>query len=339
MRIVSLQPTGTEMAFALGLGRSVVGVSHECDFPRAALRRPRVTRSSIDPAHMSSTQIDAAVREAARTGASLYEIDVERVRSLRPDLLILQSLCEVCAVAPPDTKRLLTDLRPKPRVIVQHAHDFETMFRDLRELADAAGADAGPLERRLRARIEAVVSRTRDLAPRNVFLLEWLDPPFASGHWVPEMTAMAGGRDLLARPKEPSRRIEWADLAAAAPEKVVLIPCGFDLERTKREMAVVTGRPEWRGLPAVRAGEVWLADGHSYFNGAGPRLVDGLEILAEIFHPEVFPRRHRKGTERWSPPTTSSRTTSSNAASTGRASRSAGSARRRAAKSAPARRT
>lgn len=186
-------------------------------------------------------------------------------------------------------------MRPRPRVLALHAHDFEGMFADLRELAEATGADARPLERELRRRIGRVAARARGLRKVKVFCMEWLDPVFSSGHWVPEMVAMAGGRDALARAKRDSARVEWDELVRAAPEKLILMPCGFTMERTRRELPAVRRRPEWRRLPAVRKGEVYLADGPSYFNGAGPRLVDGLEILAEIIHPEAFPRRRRKG--------------------------------------------
>lgn len=185
-------------------------------------------------------------------------------------------------------------------MLALHAHDFEGMFTDLRELGEATGADPRPLEKALRRRIATVVAKTRRLPKRKIFVMEWLDPLFASGHWVPEMVEMAGGRDLLGRKKVDSARVEWEALVDFAPEKLVLIPCGFDIARTKRELPLVTGRTEWKKLPAVRTGEVYLADGHSYFNGAGPRLVDGLEILAEVLHPEAFPRRHRKGCERLS---------------------------------------
>jgi iron complex transport system substrate-binding protein len=187
----------------------------------------------------------------------------------------------------------------KPRVLALHAHDFEGMFTDLRELAEAAGAESRALERSLRRRIDTVARRARGLPRRRVFCLEWLDPLFASGHWVPEMVEMAGGRDDLARRRKDSPRVTWPALAEYAPEVLVLIPCGFTLERTRREMPLVTGRAEWKSLPAVRSGEVYVADGHSYFNGAGPRLVDGLEILAEIIHPREFPRKHRTGYFKW----------------------------------------
>lgn len=299
MRIISFHPTGTEMAYALGLGRSVVGVSHECDFPPAARRKPVVSTSFIDPDGMTSAEIDRAVSEAARTGRSLYRVDVERVARLKPDLLLIQNLCDVCAAPPTDLEPVLATVRPRPKVVPQHAHDFEGMFDDLRELADAAGADARPLERKLRRRVEAVVKKARRLPKRRVFCLEWLDPPFASGHWVPEMAAMAGGVDGLSRPKRDSVRITWEAVAEAKPDVLIVIPCGFTPERTRRELTAAAARPEWSSLPAARNDEVYVADGHSYFNGSGPRIVDGLEILAEILHPAVFPRKHRKGYFKW----------------------------------------
>ena len=186
-------------------------------------------------------------------------------------------------------------MTPRPRVLALHAHDFEGMFQDLRELGEAVGADSSKLERNLRKRIDAVVSKSSTLPKRRVFCMEWLEPLYCSGHWVPEMVEMAGGRDDLARKKKDSFRIEWADLVKFAPEVLVMMPCGFTMARARRELPVVTRRPEWAGLPAVRSGEVYLADGPSYFNGAGPRLVDGLEILAEIIHPDVFRRKHRRG--------------------------------------------
>jgi iron complex transport system substrate-binding protein len=299
VRIVSFHPTGTEFAYALGLGRSVVGVSHECDYPPAARKKRVVSTSLIDPDRMTSAEIDRAVSEAGRDKRSLYRVDVDLVARLRPDLLLIQNLCDVCATPPTDLEPVLAAVRPKPRVVPQHAHDFEGMFTDLRELAEATGVDARPLEGALRRRIQTVVRRARGLKRRRVFCLEWLDPPFASGHWVPEMVALSGGIDALARPKRDSVRVSWESIVAAAPDVLIVMPCGFTLKRTRKELSVVSRRPEWTSLPAVRNGEVYVADGHSYFNGSGPRLVDGLEILAEIVHPKRFPRRRRTGYFRW----------------------------------------
>jgi len=299
MRIVSFHPTGTEFAYALGLGRSVVGVSHECDYPPAAKRKPVVSTSVIDPDRMTSAQIDREVSAAGREGRSLYQVDVELVTRLRPDLLLIQNLCDVCATPPTDLKPVLAAVQPRPRVVTQHAHDFEGMFADLRELADATKTDARPLEKKLRKRVEAVATRASKLPKRRVFCLEWLDPPFASGHWVPEMVAMAGGADALARPKRDSVRTTWEAVVEAAPEVLIVMPCGFTLERTRRELPSAASRPEWKLIPAVRNGRVYVADGHSYFNGSGPRLVDGLEILSEILHPEKLPRKHKAGYFKW----------------------------------------
>jgi len=295
MRILSFQPTSTEMAYALGAGRSIVGVSHECSYPPAARKKPVVSTSLIDPERMSSLEIDRAVAAAAREGKSLYRIDRELVRRLKPDFLLTQSLCEVCATSPSDLREVLQLVTPKPKVLALHAHDFEGMFADLRELGDLLGKDARPLEKALRRRIDAVVRKTRRLPKRRVFCMEWIEPVFASGHWVPEMVDMAGGLDTLASKGKESRRVEWAAVVDAAPEVLVLMPCGLSRDQTLKALPIAQARPGWAELPAVRNDRVYHADGSSYFNGAGPRLVDGVEILAEILHPDVFPRRHRRG--------------------------------------------
>jgi iron complex transport system substrate-binding protein len=299
MRIVSFQPTATEFAFALGAGRSVVGVSHECAWPPAARKRPVVSRSAFDPGALSASAIDAVVSASDREGRSLYRIDVGRVERLKPDVLLTQSLCEVCAVSPGDLGEVSRRVRPKPRTVTLTGKSLEGMFADLRKTADAVGADPRPLERSLRARLAAVERKTRRLPRRRVFLMEWLDPVFASGHWVPEMIEVAGGTDGLAR-RGKSRRLEWTELADYAPDVLVVMPCGFAPERTRKDLEAVAARPGWDAIPAVRSGEVWIADGPAYFNGAGPRLVDGVELLASIFHPEAFPRR-RRGAFRWTP--------------------------------------
>ncbi len=300
MRILSFQPTSTEMAYALGAGRSIVGVSHECTYPAAARKKPVVSTSVINPERMSSAEIDRAVVAAAKDGKSLYRIDSDLVRSLKPDLLLTQSLCEVCATSPSDLREVLQLVKPKPQVLALHAHDFEGMFADLRELGELLGKDARPLEKALRRRMDAVVKKTRRLPKRRVFCMEWIDPVFASGHWVPEMVEMAGGVDPLATKGKESRRIEWKDVVVAAPEVLILMPCGFSREQTLRELPIAAARPGWAELPAVRNRRVYHAEGPSYFNGAGPRLIDGLEILAEILHPEAFARRHRRGYARLS---------------------------------------
>jgi iron complex transport system substrate-binding protein len=301
MRILSFQPTSTEMAYALGAGRAIVGVSHECTWPPAARKKPVVSTCVIDPETMSGVEIDREVAAASREGRSLYRINRALVEKLRPDLLLTQSLCEVCATSPSDLREVLQLVKPKPQVLALHAHDFEGMFSDLRELAELLGKEARPLERALRRRIDVVLRKTRKLPKRRVFCMEWLDPVFASGHWVPEMVEMAGGHDPLASKGKESRRLEWSAVVDASPEVLILMPCGLSRERTLRELPRVTERPGWSSIPAVRSGEVYHADGPSYFNGGGVRLVDGLEVLAEILHPDVFPRRHRRAYARISP--------------------------------------
>src|SRR5436190_12349568 len=187
MRILSFQPTSTEMAYALGAGRSIVGVSHECTYPAAAKKKPVVSTSLVDPERMTSAEIDRMVVESAQKGTSLYKIDRDLVERLKPDVLLTQSLCEVCATSPSDLREVLQIVKPKPKVLALHAHDFEGMFADLRELGGLLGKDPRPIEKRLRARIDRVVKKTRKLPKRRVFCMEWIDPVFASGHWVPEM--------------------------------------------------------------------------------------------------------------------------------------------------------
>lgn len=298
MRILSFQPTSTEMAYALGAGRSIVGVSHECTYPPAAKKKPVVSTSVIDPETMSSAEIEAAVVRSAKEGTSLYRVDEALVRRLKPDLLLTQSLCDVCATSPSDLRTVLKIVQPRPKVLALHAHSIEGMFSDLKELGDSLGKDARPLEKRLRRRIDAVAKKTKSLPKRRVFLMEWIDPVFASGHWVPEMVEIAGGVDPLAQKGKESRRVEWSAVVDAAPDVLILIPCGLSRAQVMKELPKAVSRPGWSTLPAVRNGEVWHADGPSYFNGGGPRLVDGIEILAEILHPDVFPAKHRKASTR-----------------------------------------
>ena len=291
MRILSFQPTSTEMAYALGAGQSIVGVSHECTYPPAARKKPVVSTSLVDPETMTSAEIDRMVVESTKNRTSLYKVDRDLVQRLKPDVLLTQSLCEVCATSPSDLREVLQIVKPKPRVLSLHAHDFEGMFADLRELAELLGKDARPLEKKLRARIERVRKKTAKLPKKRVFCMEWMDPVFASGHWVPEMLDLAGGVDPLASAGKESKRIEWSAVVDTKPDVLILMPCGFSRKQTLRELPKVTARPGWEELPAVKSGEVWHADGPSYFNGGGVRLVDGIEILAEILHPDLFPRR------------------------------------------------
>ena len=293
MRIVSLLPSATEIAFALGLGDQVVAVSHECDYPPAARERPAVTRSPIHGHALTSAEIDRHTTEQLRDGGTLYYLDTERLGELAPDLILTQELCDVCAVAQPEVERAVRELGSNPRVLSLEPNTLGDVLDTIRVVGAATGreARAAELVAGLQDRIEATRERSAGLRERpRVFCLEWTDPPWVAGHWVPGMVQLAGGRDVLGRAGEPSTRIAWADVQAAAPEVVVLMPCGYDLERTLADRPVVEALPGWAVLPAVRAGHVYAVDGSSYFNRPGPRLVDGLELLAHLLHPEVFAR-------------------------------------------------
>jgi iron complex transport system substrate-binding protein len=287
MRICSLLPSATEILYVLGLGDDVVGVSHECDFPEGARSKPRATRTSIDQERLSSGAIDEAVRASLRRGESLYELDAELLDRLRPDLVVTQQLCEVCAVGPMQIARVLQELPSKPRVVSLHPHTLEEMLEEVRLLGEATDRrhEAGRVIEGLRQRMERVRERTGSRPRPAVFCLEWLSPPMACGHWVPEQVACAGGREVLGRAGQSSRSVRWEEVVAAQPEVLILMPCGFPIERTQRELSLIASQPRWRELPAVRKGAVHVVDGPAYFNGAGPRLIDGIELLAGLLHP------------------------------------------------------
>jgi iron complex transport system substrate-binding protein len=270
MRIVSLLPSATETLFALGLGGQVVAVTHECDFPPEASSLPIVTRSTLQLAAKQSDAIDAEVALAAAEGRSLYTVDTDAILALRPDLVVAQDICDVCAIPADQVAKDLSGIH----MIRQHPHSLEDVLTDIEELAEACGADHRALMQDLRARINAASSRALLLpAVRGVFL-EWLDPPYRAGHWTPDLLALAGIDDPLARPGVPSVALEWSDVAGAHPKLLILAPCGFDLARAKAEAELVRSH-----LDKVGADRVVVLDGSAYFNRPGPRLVDSLELL------------------------------------------------------------
>jgi iron complex transport system substrate-binding protein len=292
VRIVSLLPSATEIAFALGLGDQVVAVSHECDHPPAARERPAVTRSPLHGHALSSAEIDRRTADELHAGSTLYYLDSERLRALGPDLILTQELCDVCAVAQPEVERAVRELGTAPRVLSLEPNTLGDVLRTIEAVGAATGreAAAAALVVDLQARIDRVRAIAAHAGTRpRVFCMEWADPPWVAGHWIPEMVALAGGEDALGQPGAPSVRIDWERVVAAAPELVVLMPCGYDLARTLAERPIVEARPGWETLPAVRAGRVYAVDGSSYFNRPGPRLVDGLDVLAHLLHPEAFP--------------------------------------------------
>jgi len=270
VRIVSLLPSATETLFALGLGDQVVAVTHECDFPPEAAARPIVTRSSLRLGEQDSAGIEVSVAQAAMTGQSLYEIDLDAILALEPDLVVAQDVCRVCAV---DAEQVAPGLPGIP-MLRQHPHSLEDVLADVEELAKACGADAEPLLANMRGRIEAAAGQVRGRPPVRGVFLEWIDPPYPAGHWTPDLLALAGIDDPLARPGVPSVAGSWAQVVAAHPELLVLAPCGLDRQRALAEAALVQHH-----LDAVGADRVVVLDGSAYFNRPGPRLVDSLELL------------------------------------------------------------
>ncbi len=288
MKICSFVPSATEILFALGLGDSIVGVSHECDVPAEALTKPRLLSTVVDQQRMTSEQIDTLVRTSLAHHQSLYRVDQAGLRAAAPELIITQDLCEVCAVDTAVVTQALHSLPYRPAVISLHPHTLADILDDIRRIGEAAGrqAQAGRLVESLRARL-ATVQQLVDGQPRpRVFCCEWFQPLMASGHWVPEQVTLAGGEEVIGRAGGPSGYVTWESIEAAAPEVIVLMPCGFSLQRAHHELAVLTRAPAWRRLPAVRTGQVYLINGPAYFNCSGPRLVDGVELLAALLHPD-----------------------------------------------------
>ena len=285
MRIVSLVPSATEMLFALGVGDEVTAVTHECDHPPQALELPRITRDVIGPG-LAPDEIDRAVRELTEQGRAIYELDEHALQSLAPDLIVTQALCAVCAVSYDDVRAVAERLDPAPQVIALDPHTLGEMLGDVRVLARAAGADDAGAELVAAAarRIDRVRDAVRDAAPVSVAALEWLDPVFVGGHWTPQLIEYAGGVDPFGLPGEPSATRSWEELAAARPEVVVCMPCGYDGPRAYEEAEKFAD--ELAGLGARR---VVAVDASAYFSRPGPRLVDGLELMAHILHPDLVP--------------------------------------------------
>ncbi len=285
MRIVSLVPNGTEILFALGAGDQVVGVSHECDYPAEARRRPVLTGSALRSG-MSAAEVDAAVSAQVGGGESLYTLDEARIAELAPDVIVTQQLCPVCAVSTAQVDGAVRPLPRCPEVVSLDPKTLGDVLADIRRVgeltsrAEEAAALVAELERRLEAVRAAAANKVR---PR-VLALEWLDPPFAGGHWVPEMIEIAGGTDVVGQPGGHSARLTWEQLAELDPDVIVAMPCGFDETGAREQIAAMADRPEWRSLRAVREGRVHPVDANGCFSRPGPRLLDGIERLAEILH-------------------------------------------------------
>lgn len=291
MRIVSLLPSATEIVCELGLGDGLVGVTHECDYPVFVRDLPKVTRTLI-PHDASSGDIDALVRERLKTQRALYTLDMPTLERLRPDLLVTQALCDVCAVAEAEVTAAACSLPGRPRVINLEPTSLEDVLDTLRAVGRAAGVPdrAESVISALRSRVEAVSRRSERVVARpRVVLLEWLDPPFSCGHWSPELVRLAGGDEVIGQAGWPSRTLTWGEVSNGSPDVLVIACCGFTLERTLDDLPRLTASPGWADLPAVRAGRVYVTDGNAYFSRPGPRLVDSLEILAHALHPDIHP--------------------------------------------------
>ena len=282
MRIASLVPSSTEMLFALGLGDQVVAVTHECDWPSEATSIPHLTRTVI-PDGLAAAEIDSKVRETVDSGRPLYELDAERLAELEPDLIVTQAVCDVCAVSYEDVVAVAASLPGKPRVLSLDPMQLDHVIEDFGRLGEAASADreARLLREQARRRL-AAVSAAVEGAPRpRVLALEWLDPPFIAGHWVPEMVSIAGGQDVLGAPGVRSRTASWPELEATACDVALVMPCGYDAERSAEEARAFESR-----IGALQAERVVAVDASAYFSRPGPRLVTGVELLAHVLHPD-----------------------------------------------------
>jgi iron complex transport system substrate-binding protein len=291
MRIVSLLPSATEIVCALGLDEQLVGVTHECDYPPQVVKLPKVTRTLI-PSDASSRQIDELVRERIKTHRALYTLDLPVLERLRPDLIVTQALCDVCAVAEAEVQAAASCLPAEPHVINLEPMTLWQVLDSIRLVAAATGtiARAEEVIGRLTARVHAVSTRSATVSNRpRVVLLEWIDPPFSCGHWNPELVRLAGGAEQIGREGERSRTLEWDEVLQWQPEVLVIACCGFRVDRTLEDLPRLRSYPGWAELPCVRAGRVYVVDGSAYFSRPGPRLVDSLEILAHALDQALHP--------------------------------------------------
>ena len=299
-RIVSLLPAATEIAAVLELMDQVVGVSHECDFPKEANERPRVTHCPVHEQRLTSRQMDEWVRHALHENGTIYVIDEPLLCELRPDVILTQKLCDVCAVGYGTVARLAQTLPGPPQVVNLEPSGLSNIFDDIRRVAEVCDVPdrADKIITQSLNRVEAVRRRANAIVRRpRCFLMEWIDPPFCSGHWGPELVEIAGGYDPLGRKHQPSAQIEWQEVLDVRPEIVVLALCGYDIDRARRDYEVLRRFPNFDSLPAAREGEIYLVNASAYFARPGPRIVDSLEILAGILHPEQFPNFATRGAD------------------------------------------
>lgn len=291
MRIVSLLPSATEIVAALGLSEAIVGRSHECDYPKEIQDRPVCTAAQLDSSK-PSVQIDADVRELARNALSIYDVKVDVLEQLQPTHIVTQDQCDVCAVNFAVVEKAVAELtQSQPQIISLQPNVLSDVWADIERVAIALGVESSSVLTGLQSRIDACKQKTQELPETKrpkVASIEWTDPLMATGNWIPELLNLAGGQPLFGVEGKHSPYLQWNTLVDANPEVIIVMPCGFDLNRTRQETEQMAKHPAWQRLQAVKNSQVYLTDGNAYFNRPGPRLVDSLEILAEILHPELF---------------------------------------------------
>lgn len=290
-RIVSLLPSATEMACALGLGDRLMAVTHECDYPPEVKGKPVISRSVLPIETMSPSQIDAAVAERLRKGLSLYRVDEALMQKIAPDLILTQDLCQVCAPSGNEVSQLLRELPSKPQILWLTPKSLDGIGDNLRELGEATGRaqEAETLIAAGRHQLDEIAGIVRGLSHRpRVFCMEWIDPVYCSGHWVPEMVRIAGGVDELGREGSDSVRIRWEQVLEWAPEVLIVMPCGCDLEESVDHAQSLFSYAGWSDLPAVQGNRAYAVDANSYFARPGPRVIEGTQLLAHLLHPDLF---------------------------------------------------
>ena len=286
MRIVSLLPSATDIICALGLRDQLVGRTHECDWPPGIEDVLAVTRDTLDTASMSEREIDVAVGKSVHSGSSIYALDHDALAAAKPDLIVTQELCDVCAVSYSEVMRSARLMDIGQRVVSLEPHTIDEILENIELVGHLTGTEGAARDviADARSRLQAVRDAVAGRDPVRTVCIEWLDPIYAAGHWVPEQVAVAGGEELIGWLGKPSRAVPWEDVVAAQPEVLVLLPCGLSIERSTADVASLRALPGWEHLPAVRSGRVWAVDGPAYYNRPGPRVIRGVEVLAHVLH-------------------------------------------------------